>query len=234
MSENLEKTVRSGKLYYPTPENKREIKAKAYWAGFKLWLMLVVVGAAFWVAGLVIDLTEYPVIYKIVSYVNNSLFILLSTVTAFAEPVFELIQTVVSSVGTTRYEFEISMGIFVSLGVVILYLLPYAFYPMYYPWSKKQVGLDYHCDFCSKDWVLEWTGNKQLYDVQKSYTSTQETELQLLGDKKRDVDKQQEYTNKFYEYEWLCKHCNEITLKRGVESRMNKETVTSRSNWYKD
>ena len=232
MSENLEKTVRSGKQYYPTPENKREIGRKTYWEGFKAWIYMAALGAVSWVAGLVIP-PEYPAIYEFADAINSFYFALLTTVMGSSEPIFTFIQTTVLSFGDTGYDFEISVGICILLGVMIIYLLPYAFFPVYYLSSKKEVRLNYQCNFCNKDWVLEETGNKELYDLQKSYTNTQETELQILGDKKRDVDKQQEYTDKFYEYEWVCKHCYEITLKRGVESTLNKETVTSRSNWYK-
>lgn len=232
MSENLEKTGRSGKFYHPTPENKREIRRKTYWEGFKAWIYMAALGAVCWVAGLVIP-PEYPAIYEFADAINRFYFVLFSTVMGYSEPIFTFIQTAVLSFGDIEYDFEISVGICILLGVIIIYLLPYTFFPLYYLSSKKQVRLDYHCDFCNKDWVLEWTGNQELYDVQKSYTNTQETEFQMLGDKKRDVDIQQEYTDKFYEYEWVCKHCNEITLKRGVESTLNKETVTSRSNWYK-
>ena len=227
-------TVRSGKIYEPTDWNRREIKSKAYWAGFKLWVLLIVVGVVLWLLEMGVDQQEYATLFSIVSTINSFIAPTLSSLLWAVEPAFEALgEFVWSMTSETGYANEISMALTALMGLMLLFVLPYLFYPMYYPWAKGQVALDHRCSSCGKDWSLYWGGEQELYDISKSYTNTTETEHEIIGDRERTVDKQQEYTNQHFNYEWVCKHCGHIEQRQGVESTMSNETVTARSNWQK-
>ena len=226
--------VRSGKIYEPTDWNRQEIKSKAYWAGFKLWVLLIVVGVVLWLLEMGVDQQEYPTLFSIVSTINSFVASTLSSFLSAVEPAFEALgEFIYPMTKEMGYANEIVLAITALIGLIILFILPYFFYPVYYPWAKSQIALNHHCDSCGKDWTVYWTGEQELYDVGKSYTNTTETEQEFLGDRERTVDKQQEYTDRYFNYEWLCKHCGHIEQRQGVESTMSNETVTARSNWQK-
>lgn len=226
--------VRSGKTYEPTDWNRQEIKSKAYWAGFKLWVLLIVVGVVLLLLEVGVDPQEYATLFSIVSTINTFIASTLSSLLWAVEPAFEALgEFVWSMTSETGYSNEISMALTALMGLTLLYILPYLFYPMYYPWAKSQVALDHRCSACGKDWTLYWSGEQELYDISKSYRNTTETEREIIGDRERTVDKQQEYTHQHFNYEWLCKHCGHIEQRQGVESTKSNEIVTARSNWQK-
>lgn len=228
------KMPRAGKIYEPSADNKKEISSKAYWAGFKLWIMLIVVGVIMWIVEMGLDPQEFATLFSMVSTINafiaSGLSSLLSLLELILEPLGEFVYPMTKEM---EYANEIVWAITALIGLIILFVLPYFFYPFYYPWAKSQIALNHHCDSCGKDWTVYWTGEKELYDVGKSYTNTTETEQEFLGDRERTVDKQQEYTNRYFNYEFLCKHCGQVEYRQGVESSLSNETVTARSNWQK-
>ena len=221
---------RAGKMYYPSDDNKSEIKSKAYWAGFKCWILVIVLGAFLWMVGEWGNADEYPQAISVVTSINEVVFPPIIGLVGLIEPSMEVIQDMIYGF-ETNYSFEIFVAAQGLLGLIVLWLLPYVFYPMYYPWAKKQVALDHHCDACGKDWTVYWTGEKSLFKTGKSYTNSTETENELFGNRERTVDKQQEYKDSYYKYEWLCEHCGDISYRQGVESTLSNETVTARSNW---
>jgi len=228
------KMPRSGKIYEPSDDNKKEIGSKAYWAGFKLWIMLIVVGVILWFFEMGIDPNEFPTLFSIVSSTNSYIHGALNWIVWLVEPNFETFGSWLYEVTKeTGFADEIIWALTGLIGLFLLGLVPYVFYPMYYPWAKSQIALNHHCDSCGKDWTVYWTGEQELYDVGKSYTNTTETEQEFLGDRERTVDKQQEYTDRYFNYEFLCKHCGQVEYRQGVESSLSNETVTARSNWQK-
>lgn len=226
--------VRSGKIYKPTKDNKKEIKNKAYWAGFKLWLLLIVVGLVFWIFEMGIDPEEYANLFSVVSGINGFVTFTLSSLLWSVEPLFEAAgEFLWDYVSETGYASEIYWALTGIIGLIVLFILPYIFYPLFYPWARSQIALNHRCAACGKDWTVYWTGNKELYDVGKSYTNSTETEHEIFGKRERTVDKQQEYTDQYFNYEFSCEHCGEVEYRQGVESRLSNEIVTSRSNWQR-